>query len=57
MEEQSHVLNLEVLYESQFGEYLCVTGSIPQLGSWKDFLCILKWTEGHIWVTEKPIKS
>jgi hypothetical protein len=48
-------INLQVYYESKFGEYLCVTGSIPQLGSWKEFKCLLKWTEGHFWVTEKPI--
>ena len=31
-------------------------GSIPELGGWKEPVHLLKWTEGHVWVSEKPIK-
>ena len=33
---------------------MCVVGSSPELGDWKSFIS-LKWTEGHVWVSEKPI--
>ena len=50
-------LTLNIHYETKFGEYLCVTGDIPELGSWKNFKCRLQWTDGHIWTTPKPIKT
>jgi hypothetical protein len=33
---------------------MCVVGSTPELGEWKNFIR-LKWTDGHVWVSEKPI--
>ena len=27
-------------------------GSIPELGEWKNFMCQMKWTEGHVWVAQ-----
>ena len=50
-------LTLKIHYETKFGEYLCVTGDIDELGNWENFICKLKWTEGHIWTTEAPIKT
>ena len=37
------------------GESVAVLGSIPELGSWKEHKHHLKWTDGHYWVSEKPI--
>jgi len=50
-----YALTLKIYYKTVPGESICVLGSIPELGLWKDIVCHLKWTEGHIWVTEKPI--
>ena len=50
-----HSLTLKVFYQTIPGESICVVGSIPELGNWKTHKCHLKWTAGHIWVTEEPI--
>jgi hypothetical protein len=50
-------LTLRIHYETKFGEYLCVTGDIDELGNWEQYICKLKWTPGHMWVTETPIKT
>jgi hypothetical protein len=34
---------------------MCVLGSIPELGNWKQFKCPMVWTEGHICRTVNPI--
>ena len=52
-----YYLTLSIHYETHFGEYLCVTGDIPELGSWNNFKCRLQWNEGHMWTTPKPIKT
>ena len=49
-------LTLKIHYETKLGEYLAVMGDIVELGSWKEVKVILKWTEGHIWTTEKPLQ-
>ena len=54
---QFYYLTLSIHYETKFGEYLCVTGDIPEMGSWKTFKCRLQWTDGHVWTTPKPIKT
>lgn len=51
-----YVLTLRIHYETKFGEYLCVVGDIEELGKWKEFTCQLQWTEGHYWVTPRPIR-
>ena len=48
-------LSFKIFYETIPGESLCVVGSIPELGAWKTYKCHMTWTEGHIWVLEKPI--
>ena len=53
----TYALNLKIFFETVPGESLCVLGSIPELGSWKKIMCHLKWTDGHIWVTEEPIMT
>ena len=55
MSEAKQEIFLKIHFETKFGEYLCVTGNIPELGNWKEFKCKLKWTEGHIWTNEEPI--
>lgn len=43
------------MHETVVGENLCVLGSIPELGMWKEFKCKMVWTEGHVWKTINPI--
>ena len=50
-------LTLKIHFETKFGEFLCVTGNIKELGNWKAFTCKLQWTEGHIWKTPEPIQT
>lgn len=47
-------LKFKIKFETQFGQNMCVVGSTPELGDWKKFI-YLKWTDGHVWVSEKPI--
>lgn len=50
-------LHLKIKYETHFGQYLCVVGSIKQLGMWKEYVYDLAWTPGHVWVSKEPIVS
>ena len=43
------------MFETIVGENMCILGSIPELGSWKEFKAHMVWTEGHIWKTTEPI--
>lgn len=52
---QFYSLSLKIFYETIPGESICVVGSIPELGTWKELKCHMTWTEGHIWVIDKPI--
>ena len=47
-------LSFKIKFETQYGQNMCVVGSTPELGEWKKFIG-LKWTEGHVWVTERPM--
>lgn len=51
----SYHVHFKVYYKTTFGESICILGSIPELGTWKEFRMHMKWTDGHIWVTEKPL--
>lgn len=51
---QLYHVNFKVFYQTIPGESICVLGSIPELGSWKELKCHLKWTEGHIWQMTQP---
>jgi len=48
---------LSILYETVPGESICVVGSIPELGSWEDLKAPMTWTDGHIWVLNRPINT
>ena len=41
----------------KFGQTLCCLGSLEELGVWKEFKHLMKWTEGHIWVLEVDIPA
>ena len=41
---------------TEFGQCVAIVGAIPELGSWSEPL-VLKWTDGHVWVTPKPIET
>lgn len=43
---------MKIFYKGEYGESVHVIGSIEELGSWKQFKCPLKWTQGHYWITE-----
>lgn len=51
----TYSVTLSVRHETVVGENLCVLGSIPELGMWKEFKCKMVWTAGHVWKTVKPI--
>ena len=53
--EKTFSLNLSIQYETKLGESICVIGSLEELGQWNEYKCHLRWTEGHLWVTDKPI--
>ena len=46
---------MKVRCHTSFGQSLCVVGSIPELGSWREYKCHMQWTEGHVWVTKNPL--
>lgn len=50
----SYNLSFKIQFETSFGQHMCVVGSTPELGEWKKYIK-LKWTDGHIWVSETPI--
>ena len=54
-DDQIYSVNLKIFYETIPGESICVLGSIPELGNWKEYKAHMKWTEGHIWVLEEPV--
>ena len=43
-------LELRVQKKLENGQSLCVCGSIPELGNWKQFICHMKWTKDDYWV-------
>ena len=49
---KKYVLTLKIFYKTEFGESLQIVGSNEELGSWKQYKCPMKWTEGHLWVAE-----
>jgi len=56
-EQQAFSLTMKIKFKTEFGQALCVVGSIPELGAWKEYKCHLKWTANHVWVTERPIET
>lgn len=56
-ETDSFKVTFQIKYQTVPGESLAVLGSIPELGNWekKSILHHLKWTDGHVWVSEKPL--
>ena len=42
-------------YKTLPGENLFVVGEIAELGIIGEYKHPLKWTEGHIWVSESPL--
>ena len=48
-------LELRVQKKLENGQSLCVCGSIPELGNWKNFTCQMKWTRDDYWVLQKPL--
>ena len=51
--------NFTVIFKMKFvtvpGEDLYIIGDLPQLGGNKELKYPLKWTDGHIWVSETPL--
>ena len=42
----------KIFYKTEYGEQLQIVGGCPELGDWKAYKCPMRWTEGHIWVSE-----
>lgn len=54
-DEKLYSCRLKLHCEVEYGQYVCVIGSIPELGNWQQYICPMMWTEGHIWVLQQPI--
>ena len=50
-------VTFRVQIKVNFGESICVLGSIPELGKWKEYKHHLKWTEGNIWESVSPLTT
>mmetsp|Transcript_4461 Transcript_4461/g.6617 ORF Transcript_4461/g.6617 Transcript_4461/m.6617 type:complete len:150 (+) Transcript_4461:623-1072(+) len=46
---------LKIPYKTEYGESLQVVGSVEELGAWKSYKCPMKWTEGHVWITDNLV--
>lgn len=54
---QVYKIKFSIHYETAFGQYLCIMGSLPQFGEWVEQTCKLEWSEGHIWTTQVEVNS
>lgn len=42
---------------TKFGEFVIIVGSLPEMGSWKDFTKVkMQWTDSQQWVSVEPIR-
>jgi len=55
VDDKLYSCRLKLHCEVEYGQYVCVIGSIPELGNWQQYICPMMWTEGHIWVLQQPI--
>jgi len=39
------------------GQTVGVLGSTEELGCWKDIRVRMRWTQGDVWVLERPIRT
>ena len=53
----TYQVTFRVNYETKPGETVCVLGSLPELGVWKEFKHHMKWTEGNIWESITPLQT
>lgn len=53
----NYQITFRVHKEVNYGETLCVLGSIPELGNWKEFKHHMKWTEGNVWESITPLNT
>ena len=53
----TYQITFRVHKEVNYGETLCVLGSIPELGNWKEFKHHMKWSEGNIWESITPLST
>lgn len=45
----SYTVSFSIKYETKFGQNVYLMGSTSEIGSWKNKVAKLKWTEGHVW--------
>lgn len=50
-------LRFRVQHKTKYGQQLCVIGDIPELGSWKDALGKMHWSNDHIWKLNLKISN
>ena len=48
-------VTFRVQIKVNFGETICVLGSLPELGKWTEFKHHLVWTEGNVWESVTPL--
>ena len=48
-------VNFKIQKRTQFGDIIGVSGSSEELGEWKEFKYLMKWTKGDLWVSEKAL--
>lgn len=53
----TYSVTFKVQMKVNFGETLCVLGSLPELGKWKEYKHHLQWTEGDVWESITPLMT
>eukprot|EP00826_Nyctotherus_ovalis_P038009 TRINITY_DN3522_c0_g1_i8.p1 TRINITY_DN3522_c0_g1~~TRINITY_DN3522_c0_g1_i8.p1 ORF type:complete len:389 (-),score=72.69 TRINITY_DN3522_c0_g1_i8:123-1289(-) len=44
-------------YKTEYGQNLYIIGSTEELGSWKTFNHLMKWSEGHVWTIDLKLEE
>lgn len=51
-------VRFRVPYNTEFGQHLCISGGVDELGDWQEDSCIIMdWNDGNIWTTECELPS
>lgn len=44
-------------YKTEYGQNLYIVGSTQELGAWKTFNHLMKWSEGHVWTIDLKLEE
>ena len=53
----TYQVTFRVKKELGHGQTLCVLGSLPELGNWKEYKHPMKWTDGDYWESITPLNT